>query len=121
MKRLENGLKMVHRFHAPSRPLLALSPVLLLLVGCPASGPGQQPDDQTGSPVPEALRGNWQTILTYVPAYYTGVVALDDFGGSLGAFFYFYPDGQYQFDLNTALTYFNGNCFAQPRGRKPAR
>lgn len=39
------------------------------------------------------------------------MVSLDDFGGTLGVFYYFYPDGRYQYDLNTLPTYFNGNCF----------
>lgn len=91
--------------------LLSAFASLALHVSCTTSGPGDQSDDPTGSPVPQELQGNWQSILTYIPAYYTGVVANDDFGGTLGIFFYFYPDGRYQYDLNTILTYFGGNCF----------
>lgn len=111
MKRLRNNLKTLHQLNSQRLLLLVLVPLLLLPFGCTTSGPGGQSDDPTGSPVPLELQGNWQSILTYIPAYYTGVVANDDFGGTLGVFFYFYPDGRYQYDLNTALTYFNGNCF----------
>lgn len=80
---------------------------LLLLSGCSSDGSDPQP----GTSVPDDLTGQWQTILTYVPAYWAGFVPTADFTGSLGVFFTFWPDGRYTFDLNTALTYFGGNCF----------
>lgn len=80
------------------------------LVGC-----GDASDQPSGTPVPDELTGEWQTILTYVPGYWEGLVPTTDFNGSLGIFFYFWGDGGYQFNLNSALTYFNGNCFRTTR------
>jgi hypothetical protein len=98
---------MAGRTRAQKWLLLALFPLIVLLFGCP----GSLPDQPVGTPVPEELTGQWQTILTYVPAYWEGIIPTDDFNGTLGVFFYFWPDGRYQFDLNSAVTYFGGNCF----------
>jgi hypothetical protein len=91
-----------------------------LLTGCPLvtdpeDGPRNTPGpgDKTnpGTPVPAELTGSWRTILTYVPGYYTGVVPVDNFTGSLGISYYFSPDGQYEYNLDSAMAYFNGLCF----------
>lgn len=51
--------------------------------------------------VPAELAGQWTTILTYIPAYYTGDhIDLRDFSGSLGVYYYFGADAQYRYDLN---------------------
>lgn len=90
---------------------------LALLTAC---GAGRRPGDDEGddpggggaaSPVPEGMVGQWESVLTYVPAYWEGVIPTADFIGSIGVFFYFWPDGRYEFDLSSAMTYFNGNCF----------
>lgn len=85
--------------------------LLLVLAGCSSDGT----DQPSGTPLPDELVGQWQTVLTYVPAYWEGVIPTADFNGSLGIFFYFWPDGRYQLDLNSALTYFGGNCFRTTR------
>lgn len=85
---------------------LAASLWLVMLSGC--GGP-------QGSPVPDEMQGHWQAILTYVPAFWAGAVPNADFNGSLGVFFDFSPDGDYQFSLNTMLSYFGGNCFRTTR------
>ena len=107
MKRSPRRLKAVSGAQTQRWRLLLLLPALLLLPGCP----GTQPDQLTGTSVPDEIAGKWQTILTYVPAYWEGIIPTADFNGSLGVFFYFWPDGGYQFDLDSAITYFNGNCF----------
>jgi hypothetical protein len=74
------------------------------------------PEPSTPAPtpatqIPEALRGQWEAILTYVPPYYVspyGTVQEGD--GSLGVSFFFYPDGRYQHAWNSLQTYFGGNC-----------
>jgi hypothetical protein len=83
--------------------------------GC---GGGGSPDG-TSAPmpaqatsIPEDLRGQWETILTYVPPFYSG--PYDDIpqgDGSIGIAFYFWPDGRYQHSWNLAQAYFGGNCF----------
>jgi hypothetical protein len=65
--------------------------------------------------LPHELQGQWQTILTYVPGYYTGIVPVQDFIGSIGVTFRFSPEGRYDFALNSAATYFNGLCFRTTR------
>jgi hypothetical protein len=61
--------------------------------------------------MPDNLVAQWQTTMTYLPGYYTGIVPNSDFIGSVGITLYFQPNGSYQFDLSTASTYFGGNCF----------
>jgi hypothetical protein len=107
MNHSPGSLRAFGRAQSQRRPFLVLLPALLLLYGCP----GTQPDQLTGTPVPDEITGKWQTILTYVPAYWEGIIPTADFNGSLGVFFYFWPDGRYQFDLDSAVTYFGGNCF----------
>src|SRR5262245_60690503 len=61
------------------------------------------PDEPKSALVPAYLQGQWKTILTYVPGYYTGDVPVADFNGSIGVTYYFGADGQYQYDLNSAM------------------
>jgi len=76
------------------------------------------PDDHVvpAAPVPDQLTGQWNTILTYVPAYYTGYVPTADFTGSIGVYYYFWPDGQYEYDLNSALA--SGFCIRTTRWKE---
>lgn len=73
--------------------------------------------DQTPAPppatsIPENLRGQWETILTYVPPFYSGPYGdVPPGDGSLGITFYFWPDGRYQHIWTLASAYFGGNCF----------
>jgi hypothetical protein len=73
--------------------------------------PTQQPPAQ-GTSIPENLRGQWETILTYVPAFYSGPYGdIPQGDGSIGITLYIYPDGSYHHYWNLAQTYFGGNCF----------
>ena len=97
--------------------LFVLFPLLLVAFGCGGGGGEGGTDPATGTPpatgtaLPDDVAGKWQTTLTYVPGYYTGIVGNADFIGSLGIILYFQSNGSYQFDLQTASTYYNGNCF----------
>ena len=93
-----------------------LLPMILSLFGCGGSGSDETPataQSQTpAASIPENLRGQWETVLTYVPPFYGG-----DYGntppgdGSIGITFYFSPDGHYQHVRDLAQAYFGGNCF----------
>lgn len=84
---------------------LVLVPIAL---GCSGGlGVGQPP---SGSPVPAELQGQWQSILTYVPANYAGILPITDVNGSFGIFYYFSADGQYQISLRALASYFDFNC-----------
>jgi len=99
--------------------LLVLLPLILAAVACGGGGDGggSEPGQATATPqptgtaLPDDLVGKWTTILTYVPAYYTGIVNTNDFIGSLGITLVLQSNGNYQFELSTASNYFNGNCF----------
>jgi hypothetical protein len=91
---------------------------LLLLIyslfGCGGSSdtttdaPGSKP----AASIPENLRGQWETILTYVPPFYSGPYGdIPQGDGSIGITLYFWPDGRYQYVWNLAQAYFGGNCF----------
>ena len=83
----------------------------LPLLGCGGST-GETPASTQVTPVPENLRGQWETILTYVPPFYGGPFGdIPQGDGSLGIAFYFWPDGRYQHQWNLAQAYFGGNCF----------
>ena len=90
-----------------------LLPVMFSLFGCGGGGSsGETPASTQATSVPEDLRGQWETILTYVPPFYSGPYGNVPQGdGSLGITFYFSPDGHYQHVWNLALAYFGGNCF----------
>lgn len=97
--------------------LFLLLPLILVAFGCGGGGDPGEPSQPTSTPqpagtaLPDDLAGQWNTTLTYVPAYYTGIVPNSDFIGSLGIFLYLQSNGSYQFDLRSAATYFGGNCF----------
>src|SRR3954471_12015563 len=74
----------------------------------PAATPAATPATST----PEDLRGQWETILTYVPPFYSGPYGdVPQGDGSLGITFTFWADGRYQHIWNLAQAYFGGNCF----------
>lgn len=82
--------------------------------GCPfAGGPliGIVDPSPVGSPVPEELTGEWQSILAYVPPNYEGFLPIRDFIGSYGIFYYFTADGQYQIDLRAMANYYDFICY----------
>jgi hypothetical protein len=110
MNHREVSWKSLGRAHVQRWRLLLLLPLLLVAFGC--GGPEADHADQpVGTPLPADLVGPWKTILSYVPAYYTGIAGTSDFTGSLGITIKFAADGSYSFELDTAMTYFNGNCF----------
>ena len=92
-----------------------LLPLILSLLGCGGSSDttsGAAPGSTQGTSIPENLRGQWETILTYVPAFYSGPYGdIPQGDGSIGIAFYFWPDGRYQHVWNLAQAYFGGNCF----------
>ena len=100
-----------------------LVPLILSLVGCGGGSSGETPaptqatSDETPAStqapsIPEELRGQWETILTYVPAFYSGPYGdIPQGDGSIGITFYFSPDGRYQHVWDLAQAYFGGNCF----------
>lgn len=114
---MSNALQGIGLGHVQRRRLLVLLPLILVAVGCGGGGdtgeagqPGGTPP-AAGGTLPGNLAGQWKTTLTYIPAYYTGIVPTADFIGSLGITLYFQSNGNYQFDLRSATTYFGGNCF----------
>jgi len=85
----------------------ALAAALLALAGC-SSGGSNRP---SATALPGELVGEWQAVLTYLPGYWEGAIPVGDFSGSLGVFVYLWPEGRYEYALNSALAYFGGNCF----------
>jgi hypothetical protein len=91
--------------------------MILAAVGCGGAGDAGDTNQTLDTPppagdaLPAALAGAWNTTLTYVPAYYTGIVHTSDFIGSIGIALTLQANGAYQFDLRSASTYFNGLCF----------
>ena len=107
---------------------LALLALTLSLFGCGGGSSSdavpdpQQPESTPETPetpvppaaatLPEAFRGQWEAILTYVPPFYSGPYgSIPEGDGSIGVAFYFSPDGRYQHHWNLARAYFGGNCF----------
>jgi hypothetical protein len=93
-----------------------LLPLVLALFGCGGGSsdetPAQAPTPTQAASVPEYLRGQWETVLTYVPPFYSGPYGdIPQGDGSIGVAFYFSPEGHYQHVWNLAQAYFGGNCF----------
>ena len=91
-----------------------LLPVIISLFGCGGGGSSSETPAaaQGATSVPENLRGQWETVLTYVPPFYSGPYGdIPQGDGSIGITFYFSPDGHYQHVWDLAQAYFGGNCF----------
>ena len=61
---------------APAGRLVWLAPLILALFGCGGGGgstdvTAADPPEQSAS-IPQPLIGQWETILTYVPPFYSG-------------------------------------------------
>jgi hypothetical protein len=87
---------------------------VVFCAGCPSAGDpliGIVDPVPVGSPVPDELTGQWQSILAYVPANYEGFLPIRDVIGSYGVFYYFTADGQYQIDLRAMASYFDFMCY----------
>jgi len=104
---------------ASKRRLLWLAPLVLALFGCggggdaPAADAQAQGGDAPAQPasIPEPLTGQWETILTYVPPFYSGPYGLPDGDGALGITLVLTADGRYRHVWNLTSAYFGGNCF----------
>jgi hypothetical protein len=78
--------------------------------GTPDATPA--PASAPATPVPAGLQGQWETILTYVPPFYSGPYGdVPPGDGSIGVMFFFWPDGRYQHRRILSAAYFGGNCF----------
>ena len=127
---------------------LWLLPLVLSLLGCggggssdpaPVGGPGSTPEstpyptpnpvpDPASNPtpdpapvatIPEAFRGTWEVILTYVPPFYSGPYgSIPEGDGSIGITFWFGADGSYQHNWNLMRAYFGGLCFQTSQWRE---
>jgi len=105
---------------ASKRRLLWLAPLVLALFGCGGGGgdaPAAEAQGQGGdvpaqpASIPEPLTGQWETILTYVPPFYSGPYGLPDGDGALGITLVLTADGRYRHVWNLTSAYFGGNCF----------
>ena len=101
--------------------LLWLAPLILALFGCggggsaggPAADALAQPDGAPAQPasIPDALVGQWERILTYVPPFYSGPYGDTPNGdGSIGITLVLTADGRYRHVWNLSSVYFGGNC-----------
>ena len=87
-------------------------PLILSLFACGGTSEEAAAPAAQAASIPEDLRGQWETILTYVPAFYSGPYGdIPPGDGSIGISLYFWPDGRYQHAWNLAQAYFGGNCF----------
>lgn len=73
--------------------------------------PAPVEDANADAAIPAELTGKWITVLTYLPAFYTGLIPVDNVISSIGVSYTFGADGQYRYDLDSAMSYFNGICF----------
>ena len=101
--------------------LLWLAPLILALFGCGGGGgdaPAAEAQGQGGdvpaqpASIPEPLTGQWETILTYVPPFYSGPYGgVPNGDGALGITLVLTADGRYRHVWNLTSAYFGGNCF----------
>lgn len=108
-----------------NRLLWLAPPLVLALFGCggggaadaPAGDPQAQGADAPAQPaqpasIPEALTGQWEAILTYVPPFYSGPYGgVPDGDGAIGITLVLTADGRYRHVWNLTSAYFGGNCF----------
>jgi hypothetical protein len=88
-------------------------PLVISLFGCGGGGSSDStPAPAQPTSIPEDLRGQWETVLAYVPPFYSGPFGGTPQGdGSLGIIFNFSAEGHYQHSWSLAQAYFGGNCF----------
>ena len=102
--------------------LLWLAPLILALFGCGGGGSADttaadaqaQGDGTPAQPasIPDALVGQWERILTYVPPFYSGPYGdIPNGDGSIGITLVLTADGRYRHVWNLSSVYFNSNCF----------
>jgi hypothetical protein len=106
---------------ASKRRLPWLAPLVLALFGCGGGGgdaPAAEAQGQGGdvpaqpASIPEPLTGQWETILTYVPPFYSGPYGgVPNGDGALGITLVLTADGRYRHVWNLTSAYFGGNCF----------
>jgi len=91
-----------------------LLPAILALAACGGGGSGPADDAATpqGDAVPEALRGQWETVMASVPPFYSGPYGdAPDGQGAIGVTLVLTADGRYRHIWNLTSAYFGGNCF----------
>jgi len=109
--------------HTNRNRLLWLAPLVLALFGCGGGGaadmttgdPQQQGADAPAQPatIPAPLTGQWETILTYVPPFYSGPYgSVPNGDGAIGITLVLTADGRYRHVWNLTSAYFGGNCFS---------
>ena len=105
--------------------LLWLAPLILALFGCGGGGSTDTtPADTTPADAQTAdvqaqpasialpLTGQWETILTYVPPFYSGPYGdVPNGDGAIGITLVLTADGRYRHVWNLTSAYFGGNCF----------
>ena len=100
---------------ARHRRLLWLAPLMLALVGCGGGGSGDASvaaAQAQGASIPQPLVGQWETILTYVPPFYSGPYGdVPNGDGAIGITLVLTADGRYRHVWNLNSAYFGGNCF----------
>jgi hypothetical protein len=105
---------------AAERRLLWLAPLILALFGCGGGGSADvTAGDATAvdaqappASIAEPLTGQWETILTYVPPFYSGPYGdVPNGDGAIGITLVVTADGRYRHVWNLTSAYFGGNCF----------
>ena len=96
--------------------LFCLAPLIVALVACGGGGSTDAPvaEDPQAQPasIPAPLAGQWETILTYVPPFYSGPYGgVPNGDGALGITLVLTADGRYRHVWNLTSAYFGGNCF----------
>jgi hypothetical protein len=105
--------------------LLFLAPLILALFGCGGGGSADvtaadttaantTADAAQAQPasIPQPLTGQWETILAYVPPFYSGPYGSVPSGdGAIGITLVLTADGRYRHVWNLTSAYFGGNCF----------
>ena len=105
--------------------LLWLAPLILALFVCGGGGSADttpadttpadaQTADVQAQPasIAQPLTGQWETILTYVPPFYSGPYGdVPNGDGAIGITLVLTADGRYRHVWNLTSAYFGGNCF----------
>jgi hypothetical protein len=99
--------------------LLWPTPLLVALFGCGGGGSADAPAADTTATaqaqpasIAQPLTGQWETILTYVPPFYSGPYGdVPNGDGAVGITLVLTADGRYRHVWNLTSAYFGGNCF----------